>query len=279
LARQLLDATDPDAIIAVTGAADPDPAQIEAARETLLELATRPFDNPHLRRKLVEIQKRSEQTIDMVSKDRVKEAGFSAEATEQARVTVESFRRFIEDHRDEITALQLILNAPRRRSGTTTPPVSGGRRVAPTFEQIKELAERLSQPPHSWTTESLWRAYAQLEKDKVRGLSARRVLADVVSLVRHAVQLDDELVPYPERVLARYRDWLAAQEANGRAFTPEQRWWLDKIAGHVGVNVSITPDDFDYGEFFNKGGAFKARQVFGAQWPDVLDELNAALVG
>jgi len=89
--------------------------------------------------------------------------------------------------------------------------------------------------------------------------------------------MDDELVPYPERVRARYDDWLKAQEATGKTFTLEQRWWLDKIAEHVGVNLSIAPDDFDYGEFFNKGGAFKAREVFGAQWPVVLDELNEAL--
>jgi len=38
---------------------------------------------------------------------------------------------------------------------------------------------------------------------------------DLVSLVRHAVQLDDELVPYPERVQRRYADWLAAQQSEG----------------------------------------------------------------
>jgi type I restriction enzyme R subunit len=64
--------------------------------------------------------------------------------------------------------------------------------------------------------------------------------------------MDDELVPYPERVRARYDDWLKAQEATGKTFTPEQRWWLDKIAEHVGVNLSITSDDFDYGEFSTK---------------------------
>ena len=145
----------------------------------------------------------------------MREAGFSAADTDRARATVESFRQFIEEHRDEITALQMIYAQPY------------GQRAL-TFQQVKELAEQLRQPPHSWTTEALWQAYAQLEKDKVRGVGAQRVLTDVVSLVRHAVQLDDELMPYPERVRARYADWLAAQEASGRAFTAEQRWWLDR---------------------------------------------------
>ena len=46
----------------------------------------------------------------------------------------------------------------------------------------------------------------------MRGVGARRVLTDLVSLVRHAVQMDDELVPYPELVRQRYQEWLAAQD-------------------------------------------------------------------
>ncbi len=51
--------------------------------------------------------------LDEVSADRVLSAGFDAEATEAARRTVESFRAFIEAHRDEITALQIIYSIPR----------------------------------------------------------------------------------------------------------------------------------------------------------------------
>ena len=104
-----------------------------------------------------------------------------------------------------------------------------------------------------WTTESLWRAYAQLERDKVRGVGGQRVLTDLVALVRHAVQLDDELVPYPEQVQRRYQEWLAGQEAAGRSFTPEQRWWLDRIVEHMGVNLDVTPEDLDTGAFPRPG--------------------------
>src|SRR5205814_2581090 len=127
-----------------------------------------------------------------------------------------------------------------------------------TFTDIKDLADQLQQPPRSWTPDALWEAYARLERDKVRGLTAKRVLTDVVSLVRHAVQPDGELMPYPELVRTRYEQWLTQQQATGRAFTPEQRWWLDHIAETIGVNLSITPDDFEVGEFFNKGGQVAA---------------------
>ena len=143
---------------------------------------------------------------------------------------------------------------------------------------MRDLAETLEQPPRSWTTEALWRAYAALERDNVRGVNERRVLADVVSLVRHAVQLDDELVPYPERVAQRYADWIKTQEAAGRTFTAEQRWWLDKIAEHVGVNLSFGEADFAAnGELADRGGQVAAQRLFGAQLGALIDELNTAL--
>lgn len=48
----------------------------------------------------------------------------------------------------------------------------------------------------------------------------------------------------------RYGEWLAVQQQAGRTFTPEQRWWLDRIAEHIGVNLEVAPEDLDYGEFF-----------------------------
>ena len=269
LARGLLEALDLDRQLAAaqsaTGMDGPSEAQIAQVAEQLLDAATAPFHNPDLRATLTRIQQRNDQTLDQVSVDRILEAGFSADATEKARATVESFRQFLLDHRDEITALQILLNQPYARQWLT-------------FEQLKELAYRITQPPLSLTTEALWRAYAQLEQGKVRGMGARRVLADLVALVRHAVQLDDELAPYPEQVQARYQRWLAQQEANGRQFTPEQRWWLDHIAAHIGVNLSIDPGDLASGDFFNRGGSFAAARTFGVAWPHLLDELNTALV-
>jgi type I restriction enzyme R subunit len=259
IARAILSALEPDSAIDAESSFDISryEAQLEQA---ILPLAA----NPDLRALLAEIHERNEQTIDRVSVDALTEAGFAPEDSEKARATVESFRVFIEQHKDEITALQIIFAQPRR----------GGSRTALTYPAIKELAAILEQPPHTWTTERLWRAYAQLERDRVRGANERRVLADLVSLVRHALQLDEELVPYPERVAARYREWLTAQQ---RDFTPEQRWWLDRIAEHIGVNLAVRPEDLSVGEFYNKGGQFAARKLFGEALPALLDELNVVL--
>jgi type I restriction enzyme R subunit len=262
LANRLLDAVDPDVVREAAGGEAPTGEELAEAQAWLIEDATTPFDEPALRARLIAIHARAEQIIDTVSGDRVIEAGWS---DEQARSTVASFERFIEDHRDEIAALQIIYNQPYARQRLT-------------YRQVKELAERLELPPNAWTTEALWRAYAQLEQDRVRGVGARRVLTDLVSLVRHAIELEDELVPYPELVRQRYADWLAAQEAEGRTFTEEQRWWLDRIAAHIGVNLGLTADDFDYGQLFQRGGWIAARRLFGADLPALLEELNEVLV-
>ena len=44
------------------------------------------------------------------------------------------------------------------------------------------------------------------------------------------------------------------------------------------MNLSVAPDDFTYGEFFNKGGAIAAARTFAPDWLGLLDELNAELV-
>ncbi len=49
------------------------------------------------------------------------------------------------------------------------------------------------------------------------------------------------------------------------------------MAEYIGVNLTITPDDFDYGEFFNRGGQIGAARVFGDSLQTILSELNRAL--
>ena len=157
------------------------------------------------------------------------EAGYSADATDRARGTVESWERFCEENRDEITALE-ILYARRQPQRLT-------------FREVKELAQAIEQPPHRWTPERLWEAYEALDRSKVRG-SGERVLTDLVSLVRVALHQEDELVPYPELVRERYRAWLLQQENAGRVFTPEQLAWLERIRDHVAASLGISADDF-----------------------------------
>jgi type I restriction enzyme R subunit len=239
---------------------DCSPEEAEAA----LRHAVKPLSNPTLRTLIVTLKQQKELVIDTVTQDRVLEAGFSEAARERAQGIVQSFEAYIEEHRDEITALQILYNRP------TKAPLK--------FEDLKALAETLQAPPHLWTESQLWQAYAALDASKVKGASRRRILTDLVSLVRYAMHQENELVPYPERVAANFRAWMAQQQAAGKAFADEQRWWLEKMAEHIASNLGIDAEDFGYAPFDQRGGLGRVHQLFGAELPKVIDELNRELV-
>ena len=164
----------------------------------MIKEAVKTLHNPELRNLLVELKKKNEQTIDHVSQDQVIEAGFSQDALDRARGLVQSFEQFIKDNKDEITALQILYSMPYK--------------ARLKYEDVKDLASRIEKPPHLWRVDSLWNAYAALEKAKVKGASAHHIMTDLVSLVRFAMHRDNELVPFPERVNANFEKWIAEQQ-------------------------------------------------------------------
>lgn len=269
LINGLLDAVDPDrqvekAMEMFTTDAPGVEQRAQAAR-ALADEACRPFDDPALRNLIVDIRQRNEITIDTVSIDEVLYAGPDDRADGRAAQVVQSFRDFIEAHKDEITALQVFYSQPY-----------GQRHL--TLRQIKELAEAIALPPLGQTPETLWAAYAKLEKDKVKGAGEKRLLTDIITLVRHAMGEDEVLAPFREVVEERFYAWLNAQDRAGR-FTPEQMEWLDLIKQHLAASLSIEPEDFEYAPFHERGGRFKAIRLFGRdELRTILSELNEAIV-
>jgi type I restriction enzyme, R subunit len=263
----LLEASDPDcqrerAIIA-TGRAEPTPAKVSAATKELVSRALQPLAaNPDLRNMILDLRKSYEQTIDETSVDVVQFAGYSEAGRERARAMVKSFRDFIDEHRDEIHALQVLYSAPYAERLT--------------YRDVKELAEALSRPPRNWTTDRLWAAYDQLDRDKVRG-SGERVLTDVISLVRYALDQDDQLVPFPDRVEARFEGWLAMQEQTGTTFTEEQQRWLGWMKDHIATSMGIDSDALDLPPFTEYGGIGHAYSLFGDQLPELMQQLSQEL--
>src|SRR5690606_39441007 len=84
-----------------------------------------------------------------------------------------SFRAFIEANKIELLALQILYSQPFPK-----------RRL--TYASIKELATRLTDPPHHLATADVWQAYRRLEASLVRGAPSDKVLTDIISLVRFA---------------------------------------------------------------------------------------------
>jgi type I restriction enzyme R subunit len=236
---------------------------LRAAREKVLREAVKPLNDGTLRTTIDATRAKNEVVIDIISADEVIEVGFSPEVLDRAKGVVQSFEKFIEEHKDEITALQVLYSRPYKQRLT--------------FEAVKELAEAIEQPPYLWNESQLWNAYAALEKSKVKGASGRRILTDLVSLVRFAIHQDNELVPFPERVSANFRSWLASQERSGTKFSNEQRRWLEMIRDHVAANLGIDTADFEYAPFSQHGGLGRVHQLFGDRLAAMIAQLNEVL--
>lgn len=271
LATRLVSSLDPDRAVAEAinqrepGTTDEDlsPQEIEAARVELAKNAVKPFTDPKTRVLLEDIRRKNEITIDVVSQDHVIEADFSKDGLDRAKNLVQSFEEYIQQNKDEITALQILYNRPFKQRLD--------------FDAIKELHDRIEAPPHLWTESQLWQAYAAIEKSKVKGAGGRRLLTDLVSLVRFAMHQDNELVPFPDRVKTNFDAWLVSQKQQDKEFTVDQMHWLEMIRDHIAANLGIDRDDFEYAPFAQQGGLGKVYQLFGEKLYEMIEELNRTL--
>jgi type I restriction enzyme R subunit len=265
----VFEATDPDKqeekAKQIFATDDPTAEQIKEAYEALAKEASAVFDEPKLRGKLIEVKQRNEQTIDTISRDELIFAGHDPQAFEKAKLTVQSFKDFIEANKDELTALQIIYSRPYAQKELT-------------YSAIKELAEAIKKPPYNLTPELLWLAYQQIEKSRVKGASPQRLLTNIVSLVRFTVGSVDVLEPFTDEVNRNFAEWLNKQEKLGKQFTTEQKEWLNMIKEHVATSLKVGIEDFENVPFNQRGGAVKAYQLFGTELDKVLQELNTVLV-
>ena len=235
--------------------------QIQVRTNWLITEACKPFDNPDVRSTLIELKRQQEQTIDTVSQDNVTFSGFDQEAKTRAEQRVASFKQFIEDNRDELTAIQIIHSKPH------------GQRYL-TYHQVRQLAQAIEKPPYRFRTEELWRAYEQLDQSKVKGAGPHKLLTDIISLVRFAVGETATLEPYKETVNRRFQEWLNNQE---KEFSQEQMAWLEMIKDHITTSLRIEMDDFENIPFQTKGGVIKMSQLFGDALDTILEALNEQL--
>jgi type I restriction enzyme, R subunit len=264
IAHRIVEALDPDnQLAATTGGAEPDPAALAEAATALIGDALAPLaSSPDLRAAILDVRRSYEQTIDEASKDAVLFAGHTEAGREKAAAMISSFRQYLDEHRDDIRALQILYSRPHHERLT--------------FAEIKELARAIERPPRQWTPEKLWRAYEMLDQSKVRG-SGGRMLTDIVSLVRYALDQDHELTPFRDQVEERFAAWLSTQEQQGVSFTPVQIQWLTWMKENIASELGIGPDSFEYTPFAEHGGIGKASQVFGDRLTPLLDELTEVL--
>ena len=257
--RRLVDAVDPD-LQSQHLEANPsvDPGEVI---QQLLDDAIEPIAaNPDLRERILELRATHDRTIDEVSRDTLLDAHGVVD-TSRARSVVESWGEYLIEHRAEITAIQLLAEAKDRRV---------------SFDDIKELADRIARPPYNWTSDLLWRAYATIDGSRVRRSHAH-TLTDLVSLIRYTVGTDDELVPYADLVRERYAAWLAQQAQAGTTFSNSQRWWLDRMVSVIASSAGIDAADLDDAPFTERGGTDGALRDLGDRAAELISELNSEL--
>jgi len=265
-------------VTALVEAVDPDrqAAAVKRAQEEADDGAAHPGDvladliahaaqplaaNPDLRARILELRASHDQVIDTLTTDVLLDAHGVVDPN-RARSVVESWAAYLAEHRDEITALQVLATAPK------TARVS--------YADLRELADRIQRPPHNWTVDLVWSAYETLDAGRVRH-SDRHTTTDLVALIRYTLGADTELIPYADQVRERYAAWLLQQENAGARFTPEQRWWFDRIADVIATSAGITPDDLDNTPFTERGGIDGAVHALGNRTGAYLDTLNEEL--
>ena len=257
IVRGLVHAVNPDVQAAASEGA-PDPA---AAVRDLLDEAVAPLaDNPVLRSRIMELRRQHDRIIDEVTRDTIRRAEGVSRA-DSALEIVESWKKYLKDNRDEITALQVLDEFKTHRV---------------PFKALDDLARQIERTPERWTTEKLWAAYEQLDGAKVRPNPHARA-TDLVSLLRYALDLDDELVPYEDVVQERYESWLAQQAQAGATFSETERWWLDRMRDFVVTSAGITVDALDAEPFTQRGGVDGALRDLGANAGNLLESLDKEL--
>jgi type I restriction enzyme R subunit len=272
LSADLMRACDADAQIdaakATFGTAKPTEEQIAQATEQLAQQAVTPLLKAELRRRILEIRMQNEQTIDRHTIDAVTFSDFDASAVEKARAKVRDFRAWIAANRDQLTALQVLY--------------SGTKPLRLSLKDLRQLRDALGAPPLAASPMQLWRAFAIVESSKVAEATPGTTrpgepLADLVSLVRHAIVPTMPLEPYAEEVRLRFVEWIRQKQKARTTFTAEQHEWLNRIAEHIATSLAIEPDAFQDGWFGQQGGYGRAFKVFGERLRPLLAELNERL--
>jgi type I restriction enzyme, R subunit len=266
LSRNLFNAIDPDAkikkAIEMFSVDDPDEEQLKEAYKDLAETACMPFKKRKILDAIIDVKRKNEQTIDSVSKDELIDAGFDPAAKEKALGIVDAFKQLLVEKQDELVALQILYNQPYESRQLT-------------YDAVRELASAIEVPPIGLG--NLWRAYNVLETDKVRGVRVERLFADVIQLVRFAIEEIDVLEPYGDSVDQRFIEWLNTQEESGKTYNEKQLTWLTMIKNHIKTSVEIGQEDFETVPFNQHGRLHEAYKLFGEELNPLLNELNTVL--
>ena len=237
--------------------------KVKENHNVILEHAVNVFHNPELREFIVDVRKKYDQIIDNLNLDTVSKSGWVKDQQAESEKLIQDFKTWIEENKDEITALQIFYDQPFRRRELT-------------YKMLKDLSEQIIRNKPTLAPFKVWKAYEQLES--VTGQPKNELIA-LVSLIRRVSGLDEALTTFDKTVDKNFADWVwKKQQGASIKFTKEQMNWLYLIRDHIATSVHLDLEDLDYTPFDSLGGRGKLNQLFGTEMETIIEELNEALV-
>lgn len=267
--KELLNAYNPDVLEAIEtkvkneyrgSAPDEIGKAIQIETEQLQNEAAKVFTG-ELNEYIENVRKAHEQRIDLANPDEVVHIGWDQDNKDKANDLIIEFSEWMQQHKDELTTLQIFYNQPFRRRELT-------------YTMIKEVLEKLQSDKPMLAPLTIWRAYEALEE--CNG-SPKNELTAIVSLIRKVSGLDTILTAYDKTVDKNFQEWVFKKQAGATKFNEEQMEWLRMIKDYVISSFHIEKDDFDYNPFNAQGGLGKMWQLFGEQTEEIINELNEVL--
>ncbi len=239
---------------------DPDVLESVPQDELIKEVQT--TFNGELNDYLENVRKVHEQIIDVVNLDTVLVADWDKDSSDKANEIITEFKDYIEEHKDEITALKIFYNEPHRRRELTS-------------KMVKELLTNIKTNKPRLAPSIVWEAYRQLEETNPQ--SPKSEIIALVSILRRLTGLDTKLTGFDLTIDKNFQKWVFGKQAGSLKYSTEQMEWLRMIKEHISTSLHVEIDDLDYTPFDAQGGRGKMWQLFGEEMNKIIDELNEAL--
>lgn len=172
---------------------------------------------------------------DNVSSERMPKIG---NKTVKPEDYINSFCEFVKNNKDQVAAIKILFDSPKDWKP----------------EVLTDLRRTLIQND-----------FEEKELQRVHNIVYHKALADIISMVKHAVKEEEPILTAEQRVSSAIKHIKL-----NYTFNAEQEKWLELIKTHLIENLTIDIQDFEDMPVFGRvGGISKARKVF----KDTLDEL------
>jgi len=144
---------------------------------------------------------------------------------------LKAFSEFIKNNTAKIEVMKIVLQKPKDWSTSV----------------LKELRQILAQ-----------NNFAEKDLQKAHRIVYQKDLADIISMIKHAVWDEEPILNINERV-----DKALLKITKGKSLTDEQFQWIDYIKEHLIQNLTIELEDFEHTPIFERhGGLTKFKKLF-----------------